>query len=515
MEGWSFTKKQPLPVITIEAAELECGKWVARLWGTAAFVYSSGKRYLGEMIYTASNSVKTVQTLTRTGWINLGSGWEFLHAGGSTGQSSLQVDLIQSTGCANLNQYKLPVHPMPLSVVSKTALSFLSIADEKISYPLFATVMLAPLGELMRQNGTPIDFTPFLAGKSQSGKSSLASACLAFFGDFDKTKFPANFTDTANSLEAKLVALQDVLSVVDDYFPTSQDQQGEMKAVLRKLVRATSDGNLRSRYGKPTGVSRAFMLCTGETRPDLAPSDLNRLVFIDIDRTDIDYAGAFRNLFVKREDLRHFMTHYLQWISQNWQRIARRIPRVQRHLERIHASYEQGRTLSSLHKLAVGIDIALIFLLASGCINQATARIHRKVAGKALRSLYDLEACQTPAMSPGEMYLTALSELIQAKKAEIIPLTQSQAPSAWIGCFDSDTAFLLPSASYEAVKKHYSRQGASFTASAAELWKDLMKMQVIAYSQTRKRYTHQKKLLCRASAPTDLLFIPRSKIAGL
>ena len=60
--------------------------------------------------------------------------------------------------------------PLPLAAVSKTAINFLAIAKPKISYPLFATVMLAPLGEIMRQIGNPIDFTPFLIGKSQSGK---------------------------------------------------------------------------------------------------------------------------------------------------------------------------------------------------------------------------------------------------------------------------------------------------------------------------------------------------------
>ena len=51
IEGWSFTQNRPLPPIHIEAVDLDGGKWVAKQWGTAAFVLASfgkGKQFNAE-----------------------------------------------------------------------------------------------------------------------------------------------------------------------------------------------------------------------------------------------------------------------------------------------------------------------------------------------------------------------------------------------------------------------------------------------------------------------------------
>ena len=515
IEGWSFKSKRSLPPVTIDATELDGGKWVAKHWGSAALVYPAGKKHIAEMIHETSLNIQSAHTLTRTGWIDFGSGWEFLHAGGSIGPSSVQVDLAKPTGSIKLKHYDLPKDPMPLAAVSKTACDFLEIAAPKLTYPLFAVVMLAPLGELMRQNGTPIDFTPFLVGKSQSGKSSLAATCLSFFGSFDKTSFPANFTDTANSLEAKLEALQDVLGVVDDFFPSSPEQMREMKAVVRKLVRATTDGNSRSRFSQTTRVPRAFMLCTGEARPNLTPSDMNRILFLDVDRSDIHYSGEYKRLWARRDELRHFTVHYIRWIAVNWDTLKKKINAIQRHLNRIGARFDHCRTLNATMKLALGFEIGVSFLHESGCIDRPTARQFRRQAGSIFLTLLSKEIEHDQAMSPGEMYLEAVSALVQSKKAAITPVTQRQVPAGWIGCCDAHTAYLQPSTSFEAAKNFYARQGIAFPVSAKEVWRDLEKMSVISYDQVRKRYTRQKKLLCRSSAPTDLLFIDRSQIVGL
>lgn len=282
-------------------------------------VFSGGKAYLADMIHAASLQITRKKIYSRTGWLKEDSSRNFLHAGGSLFDSNIEVDLIPVAMSSTLQKYRLPENPIELTTVAPTVLSLFDVSKEHLSYPLLSIALLAPLGECMRKNGTPIDFTIFLVGRSESGKSSLAALHQAFFGEFDKKSFPANFTDTANSLEPKLDALQDVLMVVDDDFPDENQRKTQMQAVVQKIVRAISDGNTRSRMGRKTFVPRTLPICTGEYIPKLPPSTLNRILFLTMEQTDLDYNGTFvKHAWENRDHLRHFMVHYLRWIAANW-----------------------------------------------------------------------------------------------------------------------------------------------------------------------------------------------------
>ena len=513
--GWSFKTKKSLPQVTIKATELKNADWVAANWGADAHVFNGGKAHLADMIHAASLEIKRKKIYSRTGWLKDEASRNFLHAGGSLFDSNIDVDLIPVAMNSTLQKYRLPDSPAKLTDVAPTVLSLFDVSKEHLSYPLLSAALLAPLGECMRENETPIDFTLFLVGRSESGKSYLAALHQSFFGEFDKKSFPANFTDTANSIEPKLDALQDVLMVVDDDFPDENQRKTQMQAVVQKIVRAISDGNTRSRMGRKTFVPRTLPICTGEYIPKLPPSTLNRILFLTMEQTDLDYYGAFKHAWENRDHLRHFIVHYLRWIAANWDLVKELLKENICEAENLLSDQTSGRSRDAAVKLPAGLAVGLRFLLDNQIISEELYHHHIGKARTVLAAASVGLVNQNRAPSIAETFLESVSSLHQAASHVIIPIANEACPNNWIGCYDDNYAYLLPSKVFSAVKKHCNDQKIAFPNTAKEVWTDLANNEIISYDQSRKRFSRQKKLPCRNNLNVDVIVIDRDRFEGL
>src|ERR1700688_47841 len=76
----------------------------------------------------------------------------------------------------------------------RASLRCLSLAPDRISFPLLAAVYRAPIGKT--------DFSMFLVGKTGVFKSALAAVCQQHFGTgMDAAHLPGHLASTANALE--------------------------------------------------------------------------------------------------------------------------------------------------------------------------------------------------------------------------------------------------------------------------------------------------------------------------
>ena len=99
----------------------------------------------------------------------------------------------------------------------RASLRCLSLAPDRISFPLLAAVYRAPFGG--------VDFSVFLAGKTGVFKTALAALCQQHFGaEMDASRLPANFASTGNAVEALAFHAKDALLVVDDFAPTGEGE---------------------------------------------------------------------------------------------------------------------------------------------------------------------------------------------------------------------------------------------------------------------------------------------------
>ncbi len=126
----------------------------------------------------------------------------------------------------------------------RSSLSFLSVAPDRITLPLFAAVYRAPFGG--------VDFSLFLMGRTGTFKTALAALCQQHFGAaMDASCLPAHFASTANALEELAFCAKDALLVVDDFAPTGGAGDSALYAAAERLFRASGNYQGRGRmYGQ-------------------------------------------------------------------------------------------------------------------------------------------------------------------------------------------------------------------------------------------------------------------------
>ena len=269
--------------------------WAAKLWKSGCCLEPGNgiKDALRAAIQTISNKEGDVErrTLyTQTGWRRIGGAWVYLHGGGGLGATGAVAGI--ETDLGEFARYTLP-DPSKTAKERHTAAQassgYLNLASLEITLPLLSCAFLAPLAQALK-----VDFTLWLEAPSQSQKSSIAAVALAHFGaTIDRASLTANWTATANSLEATLFTLADSLAVIDDYAPQpSSAEQSKLDHVAGRLVR--SAGNLQGRARlnsdcsqKATKYPRGLTIATAE-QWITGESLMARLFGVSLRRGDVD-----------------------------------------------------------------------------------------------------------------------------------------------------------------------------------------------------------------------------------
>lgn len=244
--------------------------WVLNKLGPQAIIYPGQQQHARAAIQWLSGEIPQEHIFTHLGWMKRGSQWVYVHAGGGLGADMSAGGLragVQVQVPTALQRYRieLPKDPEEQVRAVRASLRCLSLAPDRISFPLLAAVYRVPFGGA--------DFSVFLAGKTGVFKTALAALCQQHFGaEMDASRLPASFASTGNSLQALAFHAKDALLVVDDFAPNERQGDGDLHQVAERLFRAAGNqqgrgrlvGNGRLDAPKPP---RALVLATGEEVP--------------------------------------------------------------------------------------------------------------------------------------------------------------------------------------------------------------------------------------------------------
>ena len=205
-------------------------------------LFRSGQQHHARVaIQWLSGQIRQERIFAHLGWRKHGPHWMYLHAGGALGVDgplpSVQVQLP-----ATLQSYQLLPSKNSGGRVSAVhaSLQVLSLAPDRITFPLLAAVYRAPLGR--------VDFSLFLTGQTGVFKTALAALCQQHFGAaLDASRLPANFASTAPALQWLAFHAKDALLVVDDFAPTGRNSDSQLQSVSEGLFRAAGNQQGRSR----------------------------------------------------------------------------------------------------------------------------------------------------------------------------------------------------------------------------------------------------------------------------
>jgi hypothetical protein len=455
----------------LSAAEFARMDWVLNRLGPRAIVYPGQKQHARAAIQWLSGEIRQEHIYTHLGWRKHGLHWVYLHSGGALGsgglQSGVQVQVPAALECYLVHS---PQNTEEIVEAVRASLDCLSVAPDRISFPLLAAVYRAVLGKT--------DFSMFLAGQTGVFKTALSALCQQHFGrSMDATSLPANFSSTGNALEGIAFHAKDALLVVDDFAPTGTHRDSELDRIAERLFRAAGNQQGRSRLIGSGRLSapkppRALVLATGEKVPP-GRSIRARLLIVEVDPGDVDRSQLSRcQQAAGQGQLSAAMGAYLTWVAsryEEWQtRLRTRVQEIRREGRgrSIHA-----RLPGILAELQTGWGIFLEFALEVGAIGRAEKEQLVERSEQALDKLAERQAQYQLADDPASLFVSLLQAALKRGRAHAAD-REGGAPkeaAAWgwqseptsrqlvphgqrIGWVTGDDLFLDPAVSYQVAR---------------------------------------------------------------
>ena len=278
--------KMPLPEARVPADEFSKMDWVLKAWGSRTIIEAGSRRkdQLRAAIQHLSREVERRTIYTHTGWRSMSGKRIYLSAAGAVGAEGVDVELDQ-----DLELYNIPATPDDAEGAMRLSLSFLDIAPDHISFPIWSAVWLPVMRELVN-----VAFVMWVFGGTGAMKSTYTALAMNHYGPgFDDKHLPANFLDTANRLEQKSFVIKDAVLVIDDYAPQkdARSHSDYVRAAAR-IIRAAGNLSGRGRLtadasARTTYVPRSRGVITGEDLIELEGL-VARLVVVERKRGEID-----------------------------------------------------------------------------------------------------------------------------------------------------------------------------------------------------------------------------------
>ncbi len=415
---------------TTEFARMD---WPLSRLGPRAIIYPGQKQHARAAIQWLSREIRQEHIYTHLGWRKHGSYWLYLHAGGALGvggpQSGVQVQVPDP-----LQSYKIqsPQNTREIVEAVRASLSCLSVAPDRISFPLLAAVYRAALGK--------VDFSMFLAGQTGVFKTALAALCQQHFGaSMDATNLPANFASTGNALEGIAFHAKDALLVVDDFAPAGGHGDRELDHIAERLFRAAGNRQGRSRLGSNGSLSspkppRALVLATGEQVPP-GRSIRARLLVLEVGSGEVDRTALSQCQHAGQQGrLSGAMGAYLVWIAGRYEQVQERLrTRAQEIRDLGRGRSVHARLPTALAELQGAWEIFLEFALEVGAITQAEREQLEERSEQALGELAERQAKYQLVSNPAALFICLLRAALARGAAHVADRTGGMplAAAAW------------------------------------------------------------------------------------
>lgn len=455
-----------LPTVRINSKEFAGMTWLNCRWPmSVAILPGNGHRDRVRYILQFLASGIPRETLySHLGWRKIDGQWLYLHAGGAIGTGESPTVQFSND---RLKRYSLPSEPGSESQNIKTALKFLETAPLTITAPLFCTVFLSVLCEPLREAGIEPTFLTAIVGRTQSLKSSLVAVALSFFGDFDRSRLPGSFKDTAGALEKLSSAIKDSLFVVDDLFPTTSRLEAQkMATTLQSLCRGYGDRNGRARLDcdaktiKAAYVPRGCGVITAEFLPSVGQSALSRLLALNIKPGDVD-TTKLGELQSDTEPLRRCMAGFIRYLADRM--ASHEFPtELRKKFNELRAEALQS-DLKRLPEIVSWLLLgAQVFIEYAKSVQALTEHEAEKLFNEIRQAI--AEAMQEHSEivreeSPAQMYVSALRESISSgllKPGNVNHLADGAI------VYEDNEFYYLTRFAFSYVRQFWSEQGTQF-----------------------------------------------------
>lgn len=488
--GFDF-RGRALQTITVPDEKFNSLDWVRNNWGYE-FNLETGQTVKDRIRYflqsTAEHAEKK-KVYAATGWKRIDGQWEFLMPGDE-----------QHTVCleGRCGVYGFTRNTELDAVIKSLSLPY-AVAPKKVMLPLVAFAFLSPLNSFLKKAQYEPKTILMLCGKTGSKKSTLAALVCSFFGRFSTTELPLSFRDTANSIIRQSFALKDVLTVIDDYHPSTGKDAAQMNASAQTIFRAYGNrvgrGRLNANSEPMTDrYPQGNAIITAEFLPDVGESGTARFITLELGRDDVNNAElSYYQQLVADGILSACMYQYTEWLKEKYltgekaeERFIAALASLCKELRSLLTEKAKekrldlrDRLLDDLVCLHLGYEFFCDFLLDKQCILPEGKTGMLEEFDAVILSVAAEQQSRTEQEQPTHKFLRKLKSLIDSgavgiAKKEISEDYPTLDPPRLIGYEDDIYYYFDKTLAHRAVKKLCDDQGEGFAVSENGLAKALL-----------------------------------------
>jgi|GEM_PF-2990059 len=355
----------------------------------------------------------------------------------------------------------------------KFVFDMLSTAAHKITFPLFAAILLTFVKSKMMELGEYLKTTFILLGKSQSGKTYVAS----FFCDFEKGRSQhINFDSTLAEILDKLDERRDLPTIIDDCKPPEESEDARhMKKIVSTISRLSGDdsgGRQKQGNGKKIVMSRGLPVITAEHIPIQAGSGLARTYITEVEPNDVN----FEKIKAMRKDFGFylkFIKNYLKYIiSQKvdsyceslYERFSEQRDTMFTDEFRSRQEKPNNRTIDTNVFLKLGFDNFLEYAFSIGAISEIEKNQYTAEIKSILIAQIEYQSREVKKSGEIQMLFNALDKVLNVNPEKRVKVENGHTQHTKTALvFDkNEYSYLVIENAYIEVQKYYKRLGKSF-----------------------------------------------------
>ena len=488
-----------LPTVEVTGSDLANFNWLLDKWGAKCIVEvgQSRKDHLRYYIQTTAEKAQQSTEYRVTGWKKINGEWVFLLP--CTAENLDDSDENNGHACPDVKlRGKLSHYCGESSCDIEDMLTVQYLrehppAPDYIIQSLIAFTFLSPLCEFLKRAHCMPKFVLFLTGRTGTRKSTLAALFLSFFGNFSSSDLPMSFRDTANSIIANAFTLKDVLTCIDDFYPSDNAEMKKLNATAQTVMRAYGDRTGRARLRSDSTLMESRppqgnAIITGELSPNIGESGTARYFSLELKEGDVDLPS----LMLYQKDAsdgayRRCMAAYTDWLKHHYLRCDERVKAFEKELADLYKSCRDdylhhnltchGRLPEAVACLMIGMRFFLQFMTENRIIKQEDMVYDLEEFRKLVFALASLQSDSVEHDKPAHIFIRKLFALIEGGKVLITERNRPEGydpyPPGYIGCEDDTYYYLNKDLAHSAVKKLCTDQGEPFPFSAKALVKAL------------------------------------------
>lgn len=480
----------PLPEIEVTGSDLGAFNWLIDKWG-ADCVLEIGPNIRDSVRYAIQMTAPDAERQTVyevTGWKKIGGDWRFLMPGGT----DLTVRLP-----GKLGRYAFPPEASPEALSVLPCLLENPPAPKEVIWPLLACAFLSPLNCFLRMGDCEPKFMLLFLGRTGTGKSTLSSFFLSFFGHFTPSDLPISFRDTKNSIGECCAMLSDVLTCVDDFHPSSRKEEQELAEKAQTLARAYGDrvgrGRLRADVTlMPARPPRGNAILTAELPPEIGESGLARCFTIELRPGDFDM-GAYKFFedASRQRLLQSCMLLFTTWLREKFLCDEETEKKFVYYLRGVFENYREnlrssgirchGRLPEIIAWLRMGLEMLLVFLSEQDILTVEQTEAYRAEYISLLYAAAQKQAQSIEQDKPAHIFVRKLFALVESGQVSVQQKSNPYPCVAkdLVAYEDDEFYYLLNDAAHRAVRQLCEDQGELFVIGSRSLPKALAEEKLI------------------------------------